>query len=696
MSGKLEKFRPELTYSDGTEMFRSPSEPKPCQNVTLRIRVAYGSAASINLVNNDDIYEMDYEASDVEHIFDYYTVTVALGSEPFNYHFEIETLTGRVIYDRTGVKDEVVEDYEFLITPGFKTPEWSKGAVIYQIYVDRFCNGDPTNDVLTDEYNYIGDHVKHVENWDRYPEKLDVRDFYGGDIAGIISKIGYLKELGIEAIYLNPMFVSPSNHKYDAQDYDNIDPHYGIIKQRRGYLLAEGNQDNSDATSYIDAVTDETNRELTDKLFIELVEKCHENGIKVILDGVFNHCGSFNKWLDREGIYSDNAGYPDGAFKSEDSPYRNYFSFNDENGWPNNDSYDGWWGNDTLPKLNYEGSQELYDYIMGIARKWVSPPYNCDGWRLDVAADLGHSLDFNHRFWADFRKNVKKANPNAIILAEHYGNARDWLKGDQWDTTMNYDAFMEPLTWFFTGMEKHSDFYNGALLNNGRSFADALIYNMVSFQTPSLLVSMNELSNHDHSRFLTRTNHKVGRTASLGPEAAEKDVNPAVMREAVMFQMTWPGAPTVYYGDEAGVCGWTDPDNRRTYPWGNEDQNLLKFHKEMIAIHKAYAALKTGSTKILLAGTGIFSFARFNEEEILIVTFNNNDVETAVEVPVEQLGITGRDMLVSLIYTNSEFFALDARMYKAADGVVKFKLPPYSGIVLKNVPRRIFEHRTVD
>lgn len=153
-------------------------------------------------------------------------------------------------------------------------------------------------------------------------------------------------------------------------------------------------------------------------------------------------------------IYHANGGYEDGAFLSKESPYRSFFGFQDENGWPDNTSYEGWWDYDTLPKLNYEGSEELYDYILGIAAKWVSAPYYVDGWRLDVAADLGHSSEFNHKFWRDFRKAVKTANPEALILAEHYGDPKDWLeKGDQWDTVMNYDAFMEPLTWFLTGME---------------------------------------------------------------------------------------------------------------------------------------------------------------------------------------------------------------------------------------------------
>lgn len=147
-----------------------------------------------------------------------------------------------------------------------------------------------------------------------------------------------------------------------------------------------------------------------------------------------------NGW-NRERIYDKNPEYDKGAYVSGDSPYRNFFSFHSEN-WPNNGDYDGWWGHETLPKLNYEGSEELYKYILGVARKWLSPPYNIDGWRLDVAADLGLSPEFNHHFWKDFRKAVKEINPDALILAEHYGDPSSWLQGDEWDTVMNYDAFM--------------------------------------------------------------------------------------------------------------------------------------------------------------------------------------------------------------------------------------------------------------
>lgn len=200
---------------------------------------------------------------------------------------------------------ELNQDYDFAINPGFKTPGWVKGAVIYQIYVDRFYNGDKSNDVVDHEYNYIGEHVNRVENWDKYPATMGVREFYGGDLEGVIQKFDYLQDLGIQCIYFNPLFVSPSNHKYDIQDYDYIDPHFGKIVEDGGDVLPEGVWDNSKATKYIKRVTSLANLEASNELFAHLVDEAHKRGIKVIIDGVFNHCGSFNKWLDRERIYEN-------------------------------------------------------------------------------------------------------------------------------------------------------------------------------------------------------------------------------------------------------------------------------------------------------------------------------------------------------------------------------------------------------
>ena len=489
--------------------------------------------------------------------FDYYEAEVTAGKETMGYFFEIVAGQIRCYYYRNGVFPEQQEEHLFNIVPGFSTPEWAKGAVMYQIYVDRFFNGDPANDVLTGEYFYIGESSVRVEDWNKPPAVMGVREFYGGDLQGVMDKLDYLQDLGVEVLYLNPIFVSPSNHKYDIQDYDHVDPHIGVIVKDEGELLHPEDTDNKHATRYICRVTDKVNLEASDQLFIRLVEEIHKRGMRVILDGVFNHCGSFNKWMDRECIYEDQEGYEKGAFVSEDSPYRDFFHFEDRYHWPYNDSYDGWWGHDTLPKLNYEQSPILYQYILDIAKKWVSPPFNADGWRLDVAADLGRSNAFNHQFWKDFRKAVKEANPDALILAEHYGNAEGWLQGDEWDSIMNYDAFMEPVTWFLTGMEKHSDEFREDLYGNGTYFFEAMSYHMAAFLMPSQMTAMNELSNHDHSRFLTRTNHKVGRLSHLGSEAAEEGVCVPVMREAVVIQMTWPGAPTIYYGDEAGAVSYT-------------------------------------------------------------------------------------------------------------------------------------------
>ena len=289
------------------------------------------------------------------------------------------------------------EYYDFKIIPGFHTPDWAKGAIFYKIFVDRFYNGNPSNDVEEREYIYIQKYTRKIQDWNSLPEAYDVSRFYGGDLQGVMDKLDYLQGLGVDVIYLNPIFVSPSNHKYDIQDYDYVDPHYGKIIYDSGNCLNEGDSSNEQATKFIARVTDKANLEASNALFSRLVQEIHRRGMRIILDGVFNHCGSFNKWMDRERIYDKNPQYDKGAYVSGDSPYRNFFSFHSEN-WPNNGDYDGWWGHETLPKLNYEGSEELYKYILGVARKWLSPPYNIDGWRLDVAADLGLSPEFNHHF----------------------------------------------------------------------------------------------------------------------------------------------------------------------------------------------------------------------------------------------------------------------------------------------------------
>ena len=672
-------------FCDGTSDYVIPAEPGIHEKVRLRFRTARDDAQEVCLISGGEALQMQKISSG--EVFDYYETEVQLTDTMFVYYFRIKSESEELCYHRCGVSEHPVEYYNFRIMPGFSTPAWAKGAVMYQIFVDRFCNGDPSNDVEDGEYVYIGEPVCKVKDWNEFPAAMDIRRFHGGDLQGVLDKLDYLEELGVEVIYFNPLFVSPSNHKYDIQDYDYIDPHYGVIIEDGGEVLPEGEKDNTRATKYQKRTGDIRNLEASNRLFAKLVEEMHTRGMRVILDGVFNHCGSFNKWMDRERIYEPQPEYEKGAYVSAQSPYRDFFHFFDEReeAWPYNKNYDGWWVHDTLPKLNYEDSPTLEEYILNIGKKWVSPPYNADGWRLDVAADLGYSNEYNHIFWENFRKAVKSANPQALILAEHYGDPGEWLQGDEWDSVMNYDAFMEPLTWFLTGMEKHSDERRTDLWGNADNFVNTMNHFMASMLTPSLQVAMNELSNHDHSRFLTRTNHIVGRVAQLGSKAAEEGINLAVMREAVAVQMTWVGAPTVYYGDEAGVCGFTDPDSRRTYPWGQENRELVEFHKEMIRIHKREKPLRTGSLKMLSWSSNVLAYARFQEGEQIIVVLNNSKELKEVTIPVWQAEVPMKGKMERLMYSWEKSYTTERDIYLVEDGETVVNMGKHSVLIMKPV-----------
>ena len=666
----------EALFSDQSKYYQSPFEPHCGDRVTVTLRTAKDNVDEVYFISGSSRNLMKKTAS--RGLFDYYTYRTAPLMSTVRYYFEIDKDNERCFYNTLGVTTDLQNVYSFKLIPGFSTPEWAKGAVMYQIYTDRFCNGDLTNDVEDREYMYLNEPVHQVKDWETLPESMDVWRFYGGDLQGIWNKLDYLQNLGVEVLYLNPIFVSPSNHKYDSQDYDYVDPHLGVI-------VAEGDKDNTHATKYQQRVVNKKNLEASNEFFAKFVQEVHNRGMKIILDGVFNHCGSFNKWLDKERIYEQSEDYEKGAYVSADSPYRSFFRFNNEHEWPYNEFYEGWWGHNTLPKLNYEQSPELKEYILNIGRKWVREPYNVDGWRLDVAADLGFTEEYNHKFWKEFRAAVKAERPDALILAEHYGDTSRWLGGDEWDTVMNYDAFMEPITWFLTGMEKHSDSRRDDLYGNAEAFKNSMIYNMAHMPGPSLQTAMNELSNHDHSRFLTRTNRRVGRMNTLGSDAASQGIDKGVMREAVVMQMTWVGAPTVYYGDEAGVCGFTDPDNRRTYPWGKEDQELLSFHKEAICIHKDNPVLTHGSTCFLSLEHQLLSYGRFDEENQIVVVVNNSREEREVNIPVWKASVPPFCTMERLMLTLENGFSTNDAVYGVRNGILYLKLPPVCSMILKTL-----------
>lgn len=659
-------------FSDGTAEFRTPTFVKPNDTITVRIRTPKNLVKAPLLIS--DFMESETTLERETERFSYYACSFTVPEGSLKYGFKIMYDNRFYYYTRTGLKDYFDWNDSFDIFPGFSIPDWALGSVMYQIYTDRFYNGGKGNDVFSGEYYYAGQAVERVYDWNAPVADLDVARFYGGDIPGILKKLDYLQDLGVETIYLNPIFVSPSNHKYDCQDYDYIDPHLTTVVKDVGSEGVYGHNPYVTRTTFLE------NLEASNAFFANFCREVHKRGMRIILDGVFNHCGSFNKWMDRDGYYSNNTGAEAGAYQSKESKYRSFFKFSDPE---NPNSYEGWWGFDTLPKLNYEESEELCQYICDIGAKWVSDPYNVDGWRLDVAADLGHSEEFNHKFWKRFRKAVKAANPEAIILAEHYGNPSAWLRGDEWDTIMNYDAFMEPITWFLTGMEKHSDDFKDYMLNNTDNLVGALFGNMRTFTTGSLYCAMNELSNHDHSRFLTRTNHYVGRVQKLGADAASRDIHKEVFAEAVFFQMTWPGNPTIYYGDEAGQVGFTDPDCRRTYPWGREDQNLIKLHKELTRIRRNNPVLKKGSVKMLTTEYGMFSFARFDKTDLIITCINNNDSARELKIPLESMDLDIYSM-VTLAISDLSGFRPEARFYYPEDYTITIHMEPHSAVILKN------------
>ncbi|MDE6691668.1 MAG: glycoside hydrolase family 13 protein [Clostridia bacterium] len=664
-------------FTDETEDFKTPYEPKTGDRVTLTFRTLINDVFKVYAVINGKMRLMKRQPKRSEN-FDFYTLTFTCGEKPVSYFFKIVDEDDEIYYNRLGAVNNSQEEYNFSFVPNHKVPDWAKGRVFYQIYVDRFYSGNVANDVTDNEYYYTGGHSHRVCDWYRAPDTLDVNNFYGGDLQGVEYKLQYLKNLGVEAVYFNPLFVSPSNHKYDTQDYDYIDPHLAVIENDYDHCMQGWEKHNGYAPKYIRRVTDKTNLEKSNEYFAYLVDKMHEMDIKVVVDGVFNHCGSFHKWLDREGIYLNKEGYEKGAFQSVDSPYRSYFKFDKPR--KADSEYEGWWGYKTLPKLNYEKSAELCEEIYKVGAKWVSAPFNADGWRLDVAADLGHSEKFNHKFWKAFHERVRKANPEAFVFAEHYGDPCKWLQGGEWDSVMNYDAFMEPVTWFLTGMEKHSASIDYNKLYDGNAFFDAMFKNSARFPRPALDSAINQLSNHDHSRFLTRTNRMVGTLKSMGPAAAGEGVDKRVLFLGVLIQMTWVGSPALYYGDEVGQVGWTDPDSRRTYPWGREDWEVYDMHASAIALRKKIHCLKMGSIRPLDAGNGYIVYARFDKEDCAIVAINCSDKDISLTVPVWTVTDSRTDKLKLEYAVNCEYGVLP-EYAEVKYGRMFISLPPKSGCV---------------
>jgi alpha-glucosidase len=534
--------------------------------------------------------------------FNYFSYSFKMPNRIMRYHFEINSIDQKkkIKYDAMGICEHR-SLHDFILIPDFKVPEWSYGRVYYQIFVDRFYNGDKNNDPVNNEYIYDGKPIVKKE-WNEMPDHLNGhREFYGGDLQGVLDKKDYLKDLGIEAIYFNPLFVSPSPHKYDTQDYYNIDPHFGIIEE-----------DVDGKDKYKVRTTSKKNLNKSNELFKNLVDAFHEENIKIIIDGVFNHCGSFNKWIDEKNLYGE------GVMNNEDSPFKKYFYWH-------GDFYEGWWGYATLPKLNYE-NMDLWNEIADVGIKWTKE-YNVDGWRLDVADELAKDFETNSSFWNFFRKKVEQNSPNKLIFSEIYKSPLPWLEKKSWHTIMNYITAMDPISYFLTGVEKHNDNFRKDLYQNSEYFVSAVNWALSQLPMNSKYAALNQLSNHDHSRWLTRTTQKVQRLKEGNHDEASAGYDIDIFKVGLLLMFLIPGSPGIYYGDEIGLSGFTDPDNRRPYPWDNMNElnkQNLDFTKSLVKFYKSSDVFKYSSFKFIQWFDGYVSFVLWNEKESYLVLVNSN------------------------------------------------------------------------
>ncbi len=410
---------------------------------------------------------------------------------------------------------------------GSFVPDWARDAIFYQIFPERFANGDPRND------------PPGTEKWGGVPKS---RSYFGGDLEGILRHLDYISSLGVNALYLTPIFESPSNHKYHTTDYLRVDPHFG-----------------------------------TEKTLKRLIDSCHARGIRIILDGVFNHTGV------------DFFAFADIKKNGARSPYLGWYNiYSLPVGPPSKPNYECWWGLGELPKL-MTTNPDVQQYLFRATRHWME--LGIDGWRLDVPNEIPH------QFWIEWRKLVKSINPQAYIVGEIWDDATPWLKGDQFDAVMNY-RFQKACVQFFA---------KGTM--NVTEFDSTLAAVRAEYPSDVTYALQNLLGSHDTERFLTSCGGNVNR-----------------MKLAVLFQAMYVGAPMIYYGDEVGMMGGNDPGSRGTMVWdpSKQRQDLLEFYRTVFGLRNVRSVLRRGEFRTLLVddARGIYVFMRSNDEGRIKVAIN--------------------------------------------------------------------------
>ncbi|MBF0542272.1 MAG: glycoside hydrolase family 13 protein [Nitrospirae bacterium] len=475
-------------------------------------------------------------------------------------------------------------------------PTWVKDAIFYQIFPDRFARSIDAAP------------LENLQKWGSAPTN---NGFMGGDLYGISDKIEYLKELGINAIYLNPIFQSASNHRYHTHDYYKVDPLLGGKKALH-----------------------------------KLLETAHNNGMKVILDGVFNHAS--------RGFYQFNH-----ILESESgSPYKNWFHIHNfplnaysRSSKPN---YEAWWGIPQLPKFNTKNPQ-VRQFIFDVARFWIE--FGIDGWRLDVPSEIN-----DDSFWQEFRIIVKKANPQAYIVGEIWvdevkENASRWLKGDQFDGIMNYGLTSACIA-FFVGNLLDRSLVKGQNHEpeheiNAAEFSQKINTILDRYSKQIVYSQYNLLDSHDVARFLT---------------IARNDRR--ILRLAYLFLFTYPGAPAIYYGSEIGIEGRRDPDCRRAMNWDRStwDIETFEFFKKIIAIRKKYPCLRDGDYKSVFADpkTNVYAYMRSINKERIIIILNNSESVFPVEITIGDYVKDGTKL--TCLLSGEDYIVKNYKIYGATIG----------------------------
>ncbi|WP_029688083.1 alpha amylase N-terminal ig-like domain-containing protein [Thermoanaerobacter sp. A7A] len=667
----------DLKHDTHDPFFRSPfGAIKTGDTVTLRIQARNHDLESAKISYWDDIKKIRIEVAmykigqSPDGKYEYWEVKLSF-DHPTRvwYYFILKDGTKTAYYgdndEQLGgvgkATDTVNKDFELTVyDKNLDTPDWMKGAVMYQIFPDRFFNGDPSNDHLK-KYSRGFDPAEYHSNWDDLPDNPNDKDkpgytgdgiwsndFFGGDLKGIDDKLDYLKSLGISVIYINPIFQSPSNHRYDTTDYTKIDELLGDLST-----------------------------------FKKLMEDAHAKGIKVILDGVFNHTSDDSIYFDRYGKYLNTGvlgAYQ--AWKQGDqskSPYGDWYEIKPDG------TYEGWWGFDSLPVIRQINGSEYNvkswaDFIINnpnaISKYWLNPDGDknagADGWRLDVANEVAHD------FWVHFRDAINNEKPNAPMIAELWGDASLDLLGDSFNSVMNY-LFRNAAIDFI--LDKSFD--DGNVVHNPIDAAkldQRLMSIYERYPLPVFYSTMNLLGSHDTMRILTVFGYNSADANQNSQEA--KDLAVKRLKLAAILQMGYPGMPSIYYGDEAGQSGGKDPDNRRTFPWGREDTDLQAFFKKVVNIRNDNQVLKTGDLETLYANGDVYAFGRriingkdvfgkFYPDSVAIVVINKGD---AKQVSID----TTKFIRDGVAFTD----ALSGKTYTVQGGKIVVEVGSMDGAIL--------------